>query len=105
MLNRRSAERYRVSDAGLISIDEHTSIPCVVYDVSDAGVRLTMLSTAEVPDTFLLEAPCVGISLCTVAWRNDEALGARRQRLADLELTSGGRDDRETAIRADPALR
>ena len=81
MIERRSAERTRVDEPGVIIIDEHTTIPCIVYDLSDTGVRLTMLETAGVPDTFLLDSPCLGTGLCEVAWRSDEAIGARLRRL------------------------
>ena len=75
MLERRSEARALVDEAGIINIDEHTTIPCVVYDLSESGVRLTMLSTALVPDAFILDAPCVVSGVCQVVWRTDESLG------------------------------
>ena len=81
MPERRSALRAFVDEAGIITIDEHTTIPCVVYDMSESGVRLTMLSTAQVPDTFILDAPWVGSSVCEVVWRTDESLGVSLRRL------------------------
>ena len=81
MSERRLAERVLVSGAGVVAVDEHTTVPCVVYDLSDAGVRLTMITTAGVPDTFLLQAPCFGSGVCEVAWRTDESIGARLTRL------------------------
>ena len=82
MLERRSKERAPVEEAGIIAIDEHTTIPCVVYALSETGVQLTMLSTALVPDTFILDAPCVASSVCQVVWRTDESLGVRLTRLS-----------------------
>ena len=77
MEERRAALRQRVDEGGLISIDEHTSMGCMVHDVSVTGVRLTMPNTASVPDAFMLDAPCVGgIRVCRVAWRDDETIGA-----------------------------
>ncbi|MDR0184968.1 hypothetical protein P8609_18640 [Lysobacter sp. UC] len=81
MLERRRAERVLINDAGIISLDEHTTIPCVVYDLSDTGVRLTMMSTNGVPDSFLLQASCFGSGVCEVAWRTEESIGARLTRL------------------------
>jgi hypothetical protein len=81
MLERRRSERFLVNDAGSIAVDEHTTIPCVVYDLSDAGVRLTMLTTQSVPDSFLLHADCFGSGICDVAWRTEESIGARLTRL------------------------
>ncbi len=81
MLERRHAERALVSAAGVVIVDEHTTVPCVVYDLSDTGVRLTMLTTAGVPDSFLLHASCFGSGVCEVAWRTDETIGARLTRL------------------------
>ena len=75
MLERRSEVRSLVDEVGTIVIDEHTSIPCVVYDLSGSGVHLTMLSTAEVPDTFILDGPSVASRICEVVWRTDESLG------------------------------
>ena len=77
MLERRSEVRSLVDEVGTIIIDEHTSIPCVVYDLSGSGVQLTMLSTAEVPDTFILDGPYVELRVCEVFWRTDESLGVQ----------------------------
>lgn len=82
MLERRSEPRTRSTDAGVISLDEHTTIPCMVYDLSETGVRLTMLTTEGVPNTFLLHAPGFGSGVCEVAWRTEETIGARLTRLA-----------------------
>lgn len=81
MLERRSEVRTLVDEAGTIIIDEHTTIPCVVYDLSESGVHLTMLSTAEVPNTFILDGPSVASRICEVVWRTDESLGVRLRNL------------------------
>ena len=75
MLERRSEVRTLIDVAGTIIIDEHTTLPCVVYDLSESGVHLTMLSTTEVPNTFILDGPCVTSRICEVVWRTDESLG------------------------------
>lgn len=83
MLERRSAARSRIDEVGLITIDEHTSIPCIVYDLSTTGVRLTLPDTSTVPETFLLHAECCGgPQWCMVTWRGDEMIGAMLHRPA-----------------------
>ncbi|GJE15880.1 PilZ domain-containing protein [Methylobacterium marchantiae] len=77
MLERRIDERRRKDEAGLIAIDEHTTIPCIVYDISTSGVRLTLPETALVPDTFILHSACMeGMEVCRVVWRGEETIGA-----------------------------
>lgn len=84
MLDRRIEPRRRLHEIGSIAVDEHTSVPCLVYDLSDLGVRLTMPGTDAVPETFVLTSPCIeGARICMVAWRDDETIGARfHQRVA-----------------------
>jgi hypothetical protein len=78
MLERRIEPRRRFNEIGSIAIDEHTSIPCIVYDLSQRGVRLTMPGTDAVPETFVLTSPCIeGVRICMVTWRDDETIGAR----------------------------
>ncbi|GLS53446.1 hypothetical protein GCM10007886_16290 [Methylobacterium gregans] len=71
-----------MNQSGVITVNEHTTLPCVVYVLSEVGVRLLFLDTAEVPDTFGLNAPCFGSGVCEVVWRSDEMIGARQQRFA-----------------------
>ncbi|MER2266260.1 PilZ domain-containing protein [Methylobacterium oxalidis] len=78
MEERRASPRSRVNEDGLVIVDEHTSLPCMLYDRSETGVRLTMPDTRLVPDTFILIARCLGVAyVCTVARREDETLGVR----------------------------
>lgn len=78
---RRTAPRQRSQEDGLIVVDEHTTLACMLYDRSDTGVRLTMLDARAVPDTFVLIARCLGVAhVCSVAWRSDETIGARLDR-------------------------
>ena len=80
MNERRSVGRRRIDEAGLIAVDEHTSIPCLVYDVSVGGARLTLPNADIVPATFVLEAPCLDrAQVCDVMWRNEECIGAQFQ--------------------------
>ncbi|WP_311275385.1 PilZ domain-containing protein [Methylobacterium sp. WCS2018Hpa-22] len=82
MSERRIDERLRKDEAGLIAIDEHTTIPCIVYDISASGVRLTLPEAIQVPDTFILYSACVaGMEVCRVVWRGEETIGATFSRL------------------------
>ena len=81
MNERRSVERRRIDEAGLIAVDEHTSIPCLVYDVSVGGARLTLPNAEVVPTTFVLDAPCLArTQVCVVMWRSEECIGAQFHR-------------------------
>ncbi|GJE35000.1 hypothetical protein LDDCCGHA_5217 [Methylobacterium oxalidis] len=77
MQDRRNEERHRVDELGFIAINEHTSLGCMVYDVSSIGVRVTMLDTKKVPNVFFLSSLSLGAGrVCNVAWRKAEELGA-----------------------------
>ena len=82
MAERRRELRTVVNQSGSIAIDEHTTMPCVVYDISEVGVRLILLSTDRVPDTFVLDTVSYGSGACEVIWRTDEMIGARLLRFA-----------------------
>ncbi|WP_430912419.1 PilZ domain-containing protein [Methylobacterium sp. sgz302541] len=78
MQDRRAAPRQRIDAGGLIVVDEHRSIACLVYDLSNGGVRLTMPDTSEVPATFLLSGEGLGdADVCVAVWRTHEEIGAR----------------------------
>lgn len=62
----------------MIHIDEHSSVGCIVYDISEDGVRVTLLQADIVPPVFVLTAPFLSKTfVCEVAWRNEESIGAR----------------------------
>lgn len=78
MFDRRVAERHRVDENGSIALDEHTKVACMIYDRSETGVRLTMLDTTLVPETFVLDTYSLeGSRVCVAAWRTTEEIGAR----------------------------
>ncbi|MGU3538615.1 PilZ domain-containing protein [Methylobacterium sp. A54F] len=77
MDDRRAATRNRVNEVGSIAVDEHTSIPCLIFDLSSLGVRLTMLDAHIVPDSFVLSSGYMSEArVCTTVWRTDEEIGA-----------------------------
>ena len=78
MQERRAVPRQRLDESGLITVDEHTSIPCMIYDLSESGVRLVSLDAGAVPDTFILAAGRnPEVRVCEIVWRTQEEIGAR----------------------------
>jgi hypothetical protein len=76
--DRRAAPRQRLDENGLITVDEHTSIPCLIYDLSELGVRLVSLDAGTVPDTFILASGRLPeVRVCEIVWRTQEEIGAR----------------------------
>lgn len=77
---RRNEPRQRIGGDGSVALDEHTTIGCLVHDLSESGVRITLPDAAAIPEVFLLSASCLpAAAVCRVVWRNDEMIGARFQ--------------------------
>lgn len=65
-------------EAGLIAVDEHTSIGCWVRGISVQDVEIIVLDTSIVPDVFMLmSSPAETVTVCRTLWRTDEMIGAR----------------------------
>ena len=78
MTERRIADRQRIDETASIAVDEHSSIGCLIYDVSRDGVRLVALDLHAVPTTFVLSAQRFAeAQVCEVVWRRSEEIGAR----------------------------
>lgn len=78
MSERRAVPRQRIDEQGLIAIDEHTSMPCLIYDLSERGARLVAPEAPSVPPIFLLAAGRFpDPRVCEVVWRTPEEIGAR----------------------------
>ncbi|SDO48478.1 PilZ domain-containing protein [Methylobacterium phyllostachyos] len=77
MFERRSSPRTLLNETGSISVDEHRSVPCVVYDRSMGGVRITLPEAEIVPDRFVLSLKASNeILICRAVWRKLEEIGA-----------------------------
>lgn len=77
-MERRASQRERTDGTGSISIDEHSSVGCIIYDVSENGVRVTLPEAEIVPSVFVLSAPFLSKTfVCEVAWRTEESIGAK----------------------------
>lgn len=65
-------------EAGLIAIDEHTSIGCWVHDISAQDIEIVVPDTSLVPEVFMLTSSSPEpIRVCRTLWRTDETIGAR----------------------------
>jgi len=77
MLDRRSAPRTFLNETGSISVDEHRSLPCIVYDRSVGGVRVALPEADIVPERFVLSIDGSSeILICRAVWRKAEEIGA-----------------------------
>ncbi len=74
----RSAPRRKQLKSGIIAFHErHSTLPCIVREISDSGARLEV-DQAHVPDTFELIIELDGLEAdCAVMWRRGQRLGVR----------------------------
>ncbi|MDP4003730.1 PilZ domain-containing protein [Methylobacterium sp. NEAU K] len=77
MFERRSTPRTLLNETGSISVDEHRSLPCIVYDRSAGGVRVALPDADIVPDRFVLSIDASNeFLICQAVWRKAEEIGA-----------------------------
>ena len=74
----RAAPRKRMLKGGIVAFSaRHATLPCVVRDLSDSGVRLQVEQASSVPDTFELLIDLDGFEArCSVVWRRAREIGA-----------------------------
>jgi len=66
-----------LNQTGSISVDEHRSLPCIVYDRSVGGIRIALPEAEIVPDRFVLSIDASNeILVCQAVWRRLEEIGA-----------------------------
>lgn len=83
MFERRSAPRTTLNEAGSISVDEHSSLPCIVCDRSVGGIRIALPEAETVPDRFVLSIGASNeILVCRAVWRRREEIGAATETAA-----------------------
>ena len=88
MIERRYEVRTPHNTPGTILLDEHRSAPCIVSDRSATGIRVTLLNTDDVPDTFILTTDDADDTLvCRVAWRKPDQIGCTADVLAPAWVT------------------
>ena len=84
----RCEERRETNWIALIKLPDGTEIPTTVKDISPSGARLAVPRTYALPEQFMLKV--VGRDfVCAVrlAWRRDDFLGVRIERIGRLPAT------------------
>ena len=85
MMERRAEDRTRLAISGMILVDEHRTVPCIVSDRSATGIRVTLPNTEDLPDVFILTFDDTGEALvCRAAWRKVDQIGC----IADVLVTA-----------------
>jgi hypothetical protein len=97
MTERRTEIRTRLNITGIILVDEHGTMPCIVSDRSASGIRLTLSCADELPDAFILTVDDTGEALvCRAAWRKSDQIGCTADALMTAWLA-------QPAVRRQPA--
>jgi len=86
LANRRSDERMPVEWAGLLTLENDTSISCTVLDISLAGVQVESEANVAIGDELVLFIPSVGTFAATVRWLGDKNIGLSLEAGPDLLL-------------------
>lgn len=75
----RALQRRRVLKAGVIAYNaRHTTLPCAVRDITQAGACIRVEGSIACPDTFELIVPIDGLEAsCQVAWRKGQEVGVQ----------------------------
>lgn len=74
----RSGPRRKQLKSGIVAFNgRHSTLPCLVRELSEAGARLE-IDQAHVPDTFELIVELDGLEAdCEVIWRRGDRVGVR----------------------------
>ena len=75
----RKAKRTQRRQAAWVVLDGGTRLPCVLWDISDAGARIAAARAGGLPDVFGLFLTKDGKArrFCRVAWRRGGQLGVQ----------------------------
>lgn len=85
MVERRAEDRTRLNISGVILVDEHRTMPCIISDRSATGIRVTLPSAEDLPDVFILTFDDTGEAIvCRAAWRKVDQIGC----IADVLMTA-----------------
>jgi hypothetical protein len=76
--DRRKAPRQSVAEPGTVSLSAHTQLDCVITNISDAGARLRLKSSASLPAMFELQCHRSKRSWpMELVWQNSRSAGVR----------------------------
>ena len=73
---RRKTARSRVFKGTKLVINTSSLIDCVVRNVTNAGARIQIANTVDIPETFGLsfDGGCT-VQLCRIVWRSITEIG------------------------------
>jgi hypothetical protein len=87
-VEQRQTPRYRVHAPAKVEAGSEI-LDCTLWDVSKAGVRITIDRPTDVPDEFSLVMSEGAVRRrCVVIWRSDHQIGARYATAPDWSWTS-----------------
>jgi hypothetical protein len=73
---RRKEPRRHALKAGQIQIDKHSTIDCIVRNLTEGGACLEVASPIGIPNTFVLSIPLdKSTRRCHVSWKNVRKIG------------------------------
>ncbi|MCJ2087938.1 PilZ domain-containing protein [Methylobacterium sp. E-005] len=85
MNERRAEDRTCLNIPGMILVDEHRTLPCLIADRSATGIRVTLPNPENLPDVFILTFDDTREALvCRAAWRKADQIGC----IADVLVTA-----------------
>jgi hypothetical protein len=88
-VEQRQSPRQRANDeaAWIDAGDGSQRRDCTLWDISEAGVRITIDRPVEVPSEFSLVMGAIR-RRCMVIWRSDQQIGARYVTAPDWSWTA-----------------
>lgn len=76
LATKRNAERVRSSFSGAVITDEGFVCHCVITDVSNTGMQLSLPKGTEIPDQFKIKTPAIPeVLLVSKAWVTGDNMG------------------------------
>jgi hypothetical protein len=79
MSDNRTDQRRKVLKGAIASFNQgHSTLSCLVRDLSETGCRISAEGAVSIPDTFSLFVELDGLSAeCEVTWRDGSEAGVR----------------------------
>lgn len=76
MIDRRTAQRFRVFKGGTLGFAGGGGTACTVRNMSSGGAAIDLDDAVELPPSFTLSIACDRIVRdCRAVWRNDRRVG------------------------------
>ena len=75
MIEKRTAQRFRVFKGGLIAL-ANGGVGCTVRNISTSGAAIDLETPVALPPSFTLSIACDHVKRrCRTVWRNDRRVG------------------------------